>query len=439
MIKLNIDNMLPIILHYVESGIIPLSDVGALDQEALMEKILKDIHHYKVTRTKDGRWSTYIPDHTKPHGRRYVKKRSQAELNKFLLVFYKICDGASLMTFGELYTEWVAYKKQFVGASNRKRSLSPSTIRRYERDYANYIKGTELDKMLICEVTGPKLEMMLVDIIKKHDLAEKCAGNMTGYVRQAFEYARRSQYIMSDPADLIDRQLILSTCRFVPPKPDTERVLTVKELKQLYDAVILQQKKHPKYTPNYAIELAILTGMRVGEIAALHWEDIDEECIHIDYSEHRFDYSDRPSEIVIGEPKNGRHRTVLLTTEIRALFDKVRGCGTDHPKGFVFTRKDGSRHTGHDISCAVDRRASEAGIKKTSIHGIRRTVSSMLNTILPQKAVADMLGHSERVNEQHYNYSMAEKAEKMRALEKVFSNVFNFSDYLPEEKKTGTA
>ncbi len=34
---------------------------------------------------------------------------------------------------------------------------------------------------------------------------------------------------------------------------------------------------------------------------------------------------------------------------------------------------------------------------------------------------------------------MAEKAEKMRALEKVFSNVFNFSDYLPEEKKTGGA
>ena len=429
MIKLNIDNMLPIILHYVESGIIPLSDVGALDQEALMEKILKDIHHYKITKTKDGRWSTYIPDQTKPYGRRHVKKRSQAELNKYLLGYYKICDGASLMTFGELYAEWVAYKKQFVGASNRKRSLSPSTIRRYERDYANYIKGTELDKMLIFEVTGPKLEIMLVDIIKKHDLAEKCAGNMTGYVRQEFAYARRSQYIMSDPADLIDRQLILSTCRFVPPKPDTERLLTVKELKQLYDAVILQQKKHPKYAPNYAIELAILTGMRVGEIAALHWTDIDEECIHIDYSEHRLDYSDKPSEIVIGEPKNGKHRAILLTAEIRALLGKVKEYINTYPEGFVFAREDGTRHTGHDISCAVDRRASEAGIRKTSIHGIRRTVSSLLNTVLPQKAVAEMLGHTERVNEQFYNYSMAENAEKKRVLEKVFSNVFNFSDY----------
>ena len=126
-------------------------------------------------------------------------------------------------------------------------------------------------------------------------------------------------------------------------------------------------------------------------------------------------------------------------TEIRALFDKVKEYSNNHPGGFVFAREDGSRHTGHDISCAVDRRASEAGIRKTSIHGIRRTISSLLNTVLPQKAVAEMLGHSEKVNAEHYNYSMAENAEKKRALENVFSKVFNFEDYLPEEKKAGSA
>lgn len=270
-------------------------------------------------------------------------------------------------------------------------------------------------------------------------MTERCAGNVLGYIRQAFAYARRSRYITDDPAELADRLLLLSICRYTPPKPDAERVLTIIELKKLYDAVIVQQKKHPKYTPNYAIELAILTGMRVGEIAALHWSDIDQDCIHIDFSEHRLDYSDKPSEIVIGEPKNGKHRIVQLTEEIRSLFEKIRQKGVYEPEGFVFIREDGTRHTGHNISCAVDRRAAEAGIKKTSIHGIRRTVSSLLNTVLPQKAVADMLGHSERVNEEHYNYSMAENAEKKRALEEVFSKVLNFSDYLPEEKKTGSA
>ena len=124
---------------------------------------------------------------------------------------------------------------------------------------------------------------------------------------------------------------------------------------------------------------------------------------------------------------------------MRALLDKVRQTGIYDPDGFVFSREDGTRHTSHNISCAVDRRAAEAGIKKTSIHGIRRTISSLLNTVLPQKAVAEMLGHSEKVNEEHYNYSMAENAEKKRALENVFSKVFNFEDYKPEEKKTESA
>ena len=128
---------------------------------------------------------------------------------------------------------------------------------------------------------------------------------------------------------------------------------------------------------------------------------------------------------------------LIIYTSIRSVLDKVKAFGYESNEDFVFVRKDGSRYTGHTIGCATERRAAEAGIKKTSIHGIRRTVSSLLNTVLPQKAVADMLGHSERVNELCYNYSMAENAEKKRALEEVFSNVFNFSDYISDNKKVG--
>ncbi len=293
--------------------------------------------------------------------------------------------------------------------------------------------------MLMCEITTPKLEIIIADIIRANDLSEKCARNVLGYIKQAFAYARRCQYITIDPAELIDRRLILSTCKDNPPKLDIERVLTVNEMKHLRDVVISQQIKHPTYAPNYAIELALYTGMRVGEIAAIHWSDIDEEYIHIDYSEHRLDYSDKPTELVVGEPKNGKHRVLQLTDDIRAVFEKVKEHGTYEPNGFVFIHKDGKRCTAHDISCACARRSNDAGIKQTSVHEIRRTVSSLLNTVLPQKVVADMLGHSEKVNEEHYNYSMAESAEKKRALEEVYSKVFKFSDYLPEEKKTGSA
>ena len=40
------------------------------------------------------------------------------------------------------------------------------------------------------------------------------------------------------------------------------------------------QKDHvdrPQYIPSYAVELATMTGMRVGELVALKWSDIDIE------------------------------------------------------------------------------------------------------------------------------------------------------------------
>lgn len=126
-----------------------------------------------------------------------------------------------------------------------------------------------------------------------------------------------------------------------------------------------------------------------------------------------------------------------LTDDIRTLLDKIKALSLKSEEDFLFVRKDGTRYTAHDISCAIDRRADEAGLK-ASVHKVRRTLSSELNTILPQKVVADMLGHSERVNERHYNYSTAETNEKADALKAVSSKVINFK-LLPTNKKIAEA
>lgn len=391
-----------------------------------MSTILDTIHKYAITRTPDGRFTTYLPDEAKPNGRRQIRRKSRTELYQALFEFYGVEEEKPTLTFAELFTEWVDYKRRFVDVSNRKRSLSQSTLRRYEIDYNKYIRPLPLADMPIDKIKTPKLQTMLADMIQTNNMPERCASNVISYISQAFAYARRSEYITKDPAELLDRLLLLSFCKFTPPKADSERVLTLRELSCLRSAVLAHEREYPTYMPDYAIELAILTGMRVGELAALHWTDIDDNFIHIDYSEHRLDYSDRPSELVIGEPKNGKHRLLPLTDDVRALLDKVKSLNLHHKEKFIFVRANGTRYSAHDISCAVDRRASEAGISKTSIHGIRRTVSSLLNTVLTQKAVADMLGHSERVNEQHYNYSTAENAEKADALMAVSSKVIKF-------------
>ena len=410
--------------YYISNGIITFDDIVGSDKETMMKTMLNEVHRYSITKDRNGRFITYVPDESKPRGRRQVRKKNKDDLLRYLLEFYML-DGCEL-TFTELFQQWLSYKKKFIGATNKNKGLSPSTIRRFERDFDKYLAECSLAKTPIKAITTVMLETEIVNLIKTNSMKERCANNLIGYIRQMFNYAKRSRIIQNDPADMLDVKLLQSMCTFAKPKEDTDRVLTVEELHKLMDAVIVHEQKHPNYMPDYAIELAMLTGMRVGEIAALQWDCITDEHIKIDYSEHRLAYTDRSYELVIGEPKNYKHRKIQMTNEIESLLLRIKDLETYREEGFIFVRKDGRRYTGHDISCAVVRRSEDAGIQKTSIHGIRRTVSSLLRTVLPVRAVANMLGHLETTNELCYNYDVSETKEKIMAMSQVSSSVINF-------------
>ncbi len=433
----NIDS---IFKFYINDDKITYDDIMNLqNKEEMMSNIIKEVHKYKITYGKDGRWSTYIFDPTSPNGRRLVRKKSHKELIGFLLNHYHIPGNNANISFDALYHEWVNYKRKFIGANNRKKSLSPSTIRRYEREFDKYFKNTKLYTLSIGEVTTPKLSVIITDMIKSHDMSEKCASNVIGYVTGAFKYAYESEYILKDPAARLDRNLLLSLCTSTSEKDDSKRVLYKSEIKKLMNTLSEHKASHPSYMPDYAIELALLTGVRVGELSTLKYEDFDYEnnVIHIVRAERRFDYSDGTSTIVIGLPKNGKKRHFPMTERTLELLEEIKALQMPSPEGYVFVREDGSRYTGHDIGCATARRGHEAGIGEISIHEIRRTVSSFLNTILPRRVVSEMLGHTDSVNARNYDFSTAELAEMKQAVNEVYSNVFNFSGHKSKTKKIG--
>lgn len=182
-----------------------------------------------------------------------------------------------------------------------------------------------------------------------------------------------------------------------------------------------KQTDSEEYVQNYAIELATLTGMRVGELAALRWECITEDILHIDSSEHRNDYDDKPCDYYIGEPKNGKHRDFPMQDEILELLCRVKHMQETHgiASEYVFANKDG-RVNSHTISCAMTRRCKDAGIEPKSIHDIRRTVSSHLRKNLPVATVANMLGHLEETNETYYNFDVENDETKRKYLKEMY-------------------
>lgn len=415
--------------HYIKHGIISSDDIMGSNTEVAMQTIISRVHKYAIKQTPDGRYTTYVPDGCKPNGRRQIRLKSKTELYRVLCEFYAIAPDECTLTVEQAFELYFDYKEQFTEVENPEFRLKPQSLRRYENDFVKYIKNTAFGRHKIANMKKEKLETLLQNMVREHNMSKTCAKNVLLNVQQVFRYAWQQEWIAFNPAERMDKKKIMAFSRYVPKKADEEQVLTVTQISALLDAVYAQERKKPGDMANYAIQLGLLAGCRVGEFAALHWSDVADGVISIDYSENRVSYRrkhDKRSELVIDEPKNRKHRKIPLTDEMRTVLEKARAVGYDSKEDFVFVHKDGTRYTEGALAAALKRRAKEAGLSNVSFHRIRRTISSMLNAELPQKTVSAILGHTEPVNEQHYNYATVEQAERKRALASVSSKVINF-------------
>lgn len=129
--------------------------------------------------------------------------------------------------------------------------------------------------------------------------------------------------------------------------------------------------------------VALNTGLRYGELAALEWSDLDlaRRELHVQRSFVNG---------VVGPPKNGRTRRVPLNVEaLQAIVTQPR---TQCP--IIFQRF--GRHISHDVARRRLRRAAQAlGLEPFGWHALRHTFASELSRRgVSLQFVRDILGHA---------------------------------------------
>lgn len=395
-------------------GIITFEEMQKKYDEMKYDYILKDAKEKRIIWKGDGkdtRWKFRNSEN------KIVARKEEKDIDEAYLEFYcSTSEKKQIITFELLYFEWVENRRQYAGT--KKGQLSVSTIRRYERDYERYIQKTKFSKKDITKINAIDLENLLMNIAETHELTKSSIDNIAGYIRNAFKYARKMRYVEYNITYDVDMKLVRTKC-VEKAQNDEDRVLSTEEMQYLLEAIREHEEKR-FYIQDYAIELAMLTGMRVGEIAALRWSSITKDYIIIKESEHRLDYADKTCEYIISHTKNGKIRRFPITKEIRALLARIRSVLAEKniSDDFIFSDKKG-RVNSHTISCAINRRCEEAGINKKSIHAIRRTVSSNLRKTLPISTVANLLGHLEKTNEEYYNYDVVDINTKITHIESL--------------------
>jgi integrase len=133
------------------------------------------------------------------------------------------------------------------------------------------------------------------------------------------------------------------------------------------------------------VVVALRTGLRLGELLALKWHDIDLKAGRIIV--RRSLWQDQE-----GSPKSGRNRLVDLSDEALAALKAHQ-----HLRGpYVFCHEDGGRLAHSEVKEIVPRACKRAGLaKRLTWHDLRHSFAShLVMRGATLKAVQELLGHA---------------------------------------------
>ena len=403
----------------VASNIINLPRIRASLEMERREEIIQN-HPYTVWQGRsNGKWYTYIPDATKERGIALCKRNTKEAIQDVIVNCWTKLEEEKKKgeenTFISVYGEWRKIKDQTV-VSN--------TASKYDSDRVRFFDNTEFSKKKINKISDDDIQIFMCETIKKHKLAKAPTRKLFGYIANTFFFAKKKEFIVKNPAEFFKAKDFYHYC-YEKYKPAEGRLVQKDDMKNLQIQFQKDHEKKPNYIPTYAVEFACLTGMRVGEIAALRWDHVETNRIVVEYSEK---YNANRTEYWIDRPKNGRIRFFPMTDEIREFLDNLKM--VEQKYGYycewVFANENGRLHAPLISSCSKTK-CRQARVNLDGEKGIRifrRTLNSNLRSHgVSSASAAEILGHSVQVNEQYYTFDMMNDQDKVQILSDINKSV----------------
>lgn len=272
--------------------------------------------------------------------------------------------------FGEWAFHWS--KRKIIGKDYK-----------YRQSISSLLKHSEpISKMPICTVSFIEVQDILLDLSERNPNTNKPSSykllkNVRQTIAAVFTFAINTcNGLYRNPADVVE----------IPTGAGTaER-----------QAITLEQQMKIVETPHRARLAALIMmtcGLRLGELMALQWADIDfsGRVINVDRSAHNVNGNVLK---VKDGTKNGKKRRVPIP---KILFDKLMNeyLNSMDKNGFVITKADGfSMHTRSSWERMWESYIRTLGFKFTA-HQLRHTYATMLyRSGVDVKSASELLGHS---------------------------------------------
>ena len=309
------------------------------------------------------------------------------------------------MTTNELMTAWL-------DRCERER-VKPRTYSRY--------------KGLIVQHILPELGDTPIDDLGRRQISEfltahQADGNLRGealsatstnlmltVLNAAFTYACDMELLPANPCDRIRR---------VPGPPSQVEAFTREEQRRLEEAIAVSEDRRL-----FGIRLCLYTGLRIGELLGLEWQDVDMEkgILHIQKTVYREKNAEGEWQLFVDRPKTAASERMVplpgyLAEDLRIY---RRGARSE----FVIENKKAERMSIRSYQYLFERLTEKAGVRKLNFHALRHTFATRaLECGMDIKTLSELMGHKNAtITLNRYAHSMMDtKIAAMNKLEKLF-------------------
>lgn len=354
--------------------------------------------------------------------RKYVCAKTVSELkSKLADIKNDIYQGVNVTdtnSFGTLLNEWL-YN---IHLKNKKMS----TINRYEGVYEIYVKDSLLTNKRV-------KDLKIIDVQKYYNSLENegISSNTISMIHRIIKPFLKYLYINGYTVKNLGESGVLKLPKIVKKNLKIP-VLTIEEQKKFIDSL------YETNDPDKLIYIfAIGTGLRIGELLALTWNDIKNDMVHVDKNIKNIKIDGKWKLLCQDTPKTEKsNRNVPIPHDI------LEELKIHKENQNIIKSKAGSLYCDNNIIFATDfgkyidpgnlnkrfqRALKRADIKPINFHGLRHTYATRLfERDVQAKVVSELLGHSNIATTLN-TYTWVLESKKKEAINTI-NDIFKLND-----------
>ena len=190
-----------------------------------------------------------------------------------------------------------------------------------------------------------------------------------------------------------------------------------------------EQKKIETFIQNsddrrlFGILLGFYSGMRIGELIALEWSDVDSDkgIIHVNKTAYRDKSKTGNWEVCIDKPKTKSSERIIPLPA--CIVDMMRKYSLNSKSDYVVENKKGERMSIRSYQYIFEKLTEKVGVRKLNFHAIRHSFATRaIECGMDIKTLSEIMGHKNAsITLNRYAHSMLDtKIAMMNKLQFIF-------------------